>query len=205
MRIKVPAALTAQYGTHLAIGAPVAFGHRGAEWAERAKARRAVRYDITHDPAAKRWYLDASWKQGALTAAPSIEHLRSGPVLGVDVNADHLACCLLDGSGNPVGEPITIRVGTARLAARVAMGGFARRSLPSWIARPMPEARRWSSRTSTSPRPAQVDAKRWAAASGASGSAAPWLVSPPRASAPGLLLAAPARHRDHRCRPRVHQ
>jgi hypothetical protein len=43
--------------------------------------------------------------------------LRTGPVLGVDLNADHLAGCLLDGSGNPVGGPITIPVATAGLAA----------------------------------------------------------------------------------------
>jgi hypothetical protein len=37
--------------------------------------------------------------------------------MGVDLNADHLACCVLDGSGNPVGDPITISVFTAGLAA----------------------------------------------------------------------------------------
>jgi IS605 OrfB family transposase len=36
---------------------------------------------------------------------------------GVDLNADHLACCVLDGSGNPVGAPITIPVATAGLRA----------------------------------------------------------------------------------------
>lgn len=117
LRIKVPAALSAQYGTHLDVRAPVTFGHRGAEWAQRGADRRAVRYDITHDPAKDRWYLDASWKQEVLTAAPSIDELRNGPVLGVDLNADHLAACVLDGSGNPVGEPVTIPVATAGLAA----------------------------------------------------------------------------------------
>ena len=76
-----------------------------------------MRYDITFDPANGRWYLDASWKQDALTAAPAIDELRTGPVLGVDLNADHLACWVLDGSGNPVGEPITIPVDTAGFAA----------------------------------------------------------------------------------------
>ncbi|MBB5163444.1 hypothetical protein [Mycobacterium sp. AZCC_0083] len=117
LRIKVPAALTAQYGTHLNIGAQVAFAHRGAEWAERVGGRRAVRYDISYDSSRGRWYLDASWKQDVLTAAPSIEDLRTGPVLGVDLNADHLACCVLDRSGNPVGEPITIPLDTAGFAA----------------------------------------------------------------------------------------
>jgi hypothetical protein len=79
--------------------------------------RRAVRYDITHDPAKDRWYLNASWKQDAITAAPSLEELRTGPVLGVDLNADHLACSVLDSSGNPVGDPITIPLDTAGLPA----------------------------------------------------------------------------------------
>jgi hypothetical protein len=117
LRIKVPAALAAQYGTHLSVAAPVGFGHRGAEWAARVAGRRAVRYDITYDPAKGRWYLDASWKQDTVVAPPSIEQLRTGPVLGVDLNADHLAACVLDGSGNPVGAPITIPVATAGLRA----------------------------------------------------------------------------------------
>jgi len=117
LRVKVPAALVDRYGSHIDVGAPVAFNHRGAQWIQRVAARRAVRYDISHDPAKDRWYLDASWKQDVLTAAPSIHELRCGPVLGVDLNADHLACAVLDGSGNPVGTPITITVATAGLAA----------------------------------------------------------------------------------------
>jgi hypothetical protein len=38
-------------------------------------------------------------------------------VLGVDLNADHLACCILDGSGNPIRDPITIPIATAGLPA----------------------------------------------------------------------------------------
>ncbi len=116
LRIKVPAALVSQYGTHLDIDASVSFAHRGTEWAQRVAGRRAVRYDITHDPVKDRWYLDASWKQD-VTAPPSIDDLRAGPVLGVDLNADHLACCVLDGSGSPVGDPISIPVDTAGLPA----------------------------------------------------------------------------------------
>jgi IS605 OrfB family transposase len=117
LRIKVPAALSARFGTHLQITAPVGFCHRGGEWAERAAARRAVRYDISYDPAKSRWYLDASWRHDVTAAPASIEQLRTGPVLGVDLNADHLACCVLDGSGNPVGEPVSIHVETAGLPA----------------------------------------------------------------------------------------
>jgi IS605 OrfB family transposase len=117
LRIKVPAALSARLGSHLQIAAPVGFSHRGQEWSERVAARRAVRYDITYDPAKNRWYLDASWKQDVTAAPASLEALRDGPVLGVDLNADHLACCLLDASGNPVGEPASLPVETAGLPA----------------------------------------------------------------------------------------
>ncbi|MDM3928719.1 IS200/IS605 family element transposase accessory protein TnpB [Mycobacterium intracellulare] len=78
--------------------------------------RRAVRYDITFNAEKSRWYLDASW---TITPPPvvDLEVLRAGRVLGVDLNADHLAACVLDASGNPVGEPITIPVETAGLRA----------------------------------------------------------------------------------------
>jgi IS605 OrfB family transposase len=116
LRIKVPAALTDRFGTHLHIATPVAFGHRGQEWAQRVTGRLAVRYDITLDPQRGRWYLDASW---TITAEPvlALDQLRDGDVLGVDLNADHLAACVLDSSGNTVAEPVTIDVQTAGLRA----------------------------------------------------------------------------------------
>jgi IS605 OrfB family transposase len=117
LRIKVPAALSAQFGSHLRITAPAGFSHRGGEWSERVAGRRAVCYDISYDPAKDRWYLDASWRKDLTATPPSIEQLRAGPVLGVDLNADHLACCRLDGSGNPVGAPFSIAVETAGLPA----------------------------------------------------------------------------------------
>lgn len=116
LRIKVPVALVDRFGTHLHIAAPAVFGHRGDEWAARVAGRRAVRYDITFNPTRGRWYLDASW---TLTPAPvdDLEVLRAGRVLGVDLNADHLAACVLDPSGNPIGAPVTIPVQTAGLRA----------------------------------------------------------------------------------------
>ncbi len=116
LQVKVPAALAKQFGTHLQVAAPVRFPHNETEWAARVSARRAVRYDISFDPDRGRWYLDASW---AITPSPTapLQELRNGPVLGVDLNADHLAACVLDRSGNPVGEPITIPVDTAGLRA----------------------------------------------------------------------------------------
>ena len=116
LRIKVPAALADELGTHLVIAAPVQFSHRADEWWARVAARQAVRYDITYDPDRGRWYLDASWKT---SPAPMLEldDLRGGPVLGVDLNADHVAACVLDASGNPIGEPVSIAVDTAGLRA----------------------------------------------------------------------------------------
>ena len=116
LRIKVPADLISALGSHLVIVAPVGFSHRGQQWAARVAARAAVRYDISYDPGRSRWYLDASWKT---TPEPvsELDELRAGPILGVDLNADHLACCVLDGAGNPIGAPMSIEVATAGLAA----------------------------------------------------------------------------------------
>jgi hypothetical protein len=116
LRIKTPAALVDELGTHVVIEAPVRFGHRGADWAARVANRSAVRYDLRYDPARDRWYLDASWTTSP-GPAPTLEQVRAGRVLGVDLNADHLACCVLDACGNPVGQPTSIEVSTAGLSS----------------------------------------------------------------------------------------
>ncbi len=88
----------------------ITFSHRREEWLDRVNAHRAVRYDIVHDPASGRWYLDASWA-APQTALPTPGELAADGVrlLAVDLNADHLAACVVDAHGNPVGEPVTIR------------------------------------------------------------------------------------------------
>ncbi|MGW2628226.1 hypothetical protein ACWC2K_02675 [Streptomyces chattanoogensis] len=87
----------------------VAFHHRREEWLDRAEANRAVRYDIVCDPVRDRWYLDASWSAPAPTLPTPGELAAKGVrLLGVDLNADHLAVCVVDTHGNPVGEPFTI-------------------------------------------------------------------------------------------------
>jgi hypothetical protein len=116
LRIKVPAALADQLGSHVVIAAPVRFAYRGEEWRERIWVRQAVRYDISYDPDRDRWYLDASWKTTP-EPPPALEDLRGGRVLGVDLNADHLAVCVLDACGNPVGDPVSMPVDTDGLAA----------------------------------------------------------------------------------------
>ncbi|MFI1911721.1 hypothetical protein [Nocardia sp. NPDC020380] len=109
LRIKVPAALVDRFGTHLIIGTPVSFSHRREQWQERIRASRAVRYDMVYDPERGRWYLDASWRVEPEPQLP-LAVLRAGRVLGVDMNAGHLAICVVDSSGNPVDEPCTINL-----------------------------------------------------------------------------------------------
>jgi hypothetical protein len=70
LRIKVPAALAGRLGSHVVIGEPIRFSHRGNEWSARVSGRRAVRYDINFDAPRGRWYLDASWKT---TPEPALE------------------------------------------------------------------------------------------------------------------------------------
>ncbi|BCY09379.1 hypothetical protein [Actinoplanes sp. L3-i22] len=85
---------------------PVAFTHRAGQWADRVTADRSVRYDIRFDAVRGRWYLDASWTVPAYT--PGLDALAGGRLLGIDLNADHLAAHVIDAHGNPVGAPITI-------------------------------------------------------------------------------------------------
>lgn len=105
--VKLPAPL-AEYanGTHgrYTLAARVSFPHRGEERADRMEGNRAVAYRIHYDVDRGRWYLDASWQRKDLPIVP-LDTLRSGGVIGVDTNAEHLAAWHLDAHGNPVGEP----------------------------------------------------------------------------------------------------
>ena len=193
LRIKVPAALAAQHGTHVRIAAPVTFPHRSQQWAARVAARRAVRYDITYDPANDRWYLDASWKQDAVTAAPCDRRAAHRPGVGCrsQRRSPGLLCAgrIRQPGRGPDHDPRRHRRSAPH---RGVMGGSARRSPPCSMPRPTPGALRWSSRTSTSPMPALPAGTRWAAAPGGNGSAAPWPASPPRASGPASRRWRPA-------------
>jgi hypothetical protein len=88
------------------LSAPVVFNYRADQWAAQA-ATGAVRYDISYQPDRGRWYLDASWRLPA-AELPSLEELRQERTLAVDLNADHVACGVLDSAGNPVGKPTTV-------------------------------------------------------------------------------------------------
>jgi hypothetical protein len=118
LELKLPAPLA-----HLAnrphgryrLSCPVAFPYRGDDVAAQA-ATGAVRYDITHDPATGRWYLDASWTT-APRPVPAIEVLRQYPVVAVDVNAGHLALTVVAPDGNMLRAPFTVPLELAGLPA----------------------------------------------------------------------------------------
>ncbi|MFD5364818.1 IS200/IS605 family accessory protein TnpB-related protein [Streptomyces tendae] len=82
----------------------ISFAHRGQEWADRVAANRAVAYRIHHDATRGRWYVTASWQKPVTRTIPLAAALAQG-VIGVDMNADHLAAWRLNTHGNPVGDP----------------------------------------------------------------------------------------------------
>ena len=84
----------------------VGFAYRAAQWAAQA-ASAAVAYTIWLDPGRDRWYLDAAWRLPA-RPVPPLADLREHRSLGVDLNADHLACWVLNPAGDPLGPPVTI-------------------------------------------------------------------------------------------------
>ncbi|MFF3715894.1 IS200/IS605 family accessory protein TnpB-related protein [Streptomyces prasinus] len=105
--IRLPAPLrhlaNAPHGRYVLTG-QVRFAHRGQEWADRIEANRAVAYRIHYDTDRARWYVTASWQIPVSPTVPMAAALAHG-VIGVDMNADHLAAWRLDTRGNPVGEP----------------------------------------------------------------------------------------------------
>ncbi|MFE4922509.1 IS200/IS605 family accessory protein TnpB-related protein [Streptomyces sp. NPDC056661] len=105
--IKLPAPLAhlanARHGRYT-LTARVGFAHRGAEWADRITANRAVAYRIHLNTERGRWYLTASWQRPAIQTIP-LETARARGMIGVDTNADHFAAYRLDRHGNPVGGP----------------------------------------------------------------------------------------------------
>ncbi|MDX3412402.1 MULTISPECIES: transposase [Streptomyces] len=105
--LRLPAPLAhlanAAHGRYVLTG-QVVFAHRGQEWVDRVAAHRAVAYRIHHDTIRARWYVTASWQKPVTRTVPLATALAEG-VIGVDMNADHLAASHLDLHGNPVGNP----------------------------------------------------------------------------------------------------
>jgi hypothetical protein len=102
------------------LSCPVGFTYRGSDAAAQA-ATGAIRYDITFDPARRRWYLDASWKTPA-TGPVTLAQARQGTVVAVDVNAGHLAVAVLNPDGNQAGAPYTIGLPLAGLPSSTRDG-----------------------------------------------------------------------------------
>ncbi|MDT7839226.1 transposase [Streptomyces justiciae] len=105
--IKLPAPLAhlanAPHGRYV-LTARVVFAHRGETWRDRITANRAVAYRIHEDVDRDRWYLTASWTLPPVQAVP-LATVRANGLIGVDMNADHLAAWRLDAHGNPVSAP----------------------------------------------------------------------------------------------------
>ncbi|MFF9016303.1 IS200/IS605 family accessory protein TnpB-related protein [Streptomyces sp. NPDC014870] len=105
--IKLPTPLAdwanAPHGRYV-LAARVRISHRGQEWADRVEANRAVAYRIHYDTGRQRWYVDASWQIPPTQTIPLEAALTQG-VIGVDMNADHLAAWRLDIHSNPIGRP----------------------------------------------------------------------------------------------------
>ncbi|MET7313347.1 IS200/IS605 family accessory protein TnpB-related protein [Streptomyces sp. NPDC005571] len=105
--IKLPAPLAhlanSKHGRYT-LTARIAFAHRGAQWADRIEANRAVAYRIHLDTDRGRWYLTASWQRPVVQTIP-LETARARGMVGVDTNADHFAAYRLDRHGNPIGDP----------------------------------------------------------------------------------------------------
>jgi hypothetical protein len=109
LEIKLPVALAGlanQPHGRYRLSLPVSFPYRGDEVAAQAMSG-AIRYDILLRPERHRWYLDASWTSPPKPAV-DFHQLRHESVVGVDLNADHLAAMVVDPSGNPVGQPVSV-------------------------------------------------------------------------------------------------
>jgi hypothetical protein len=109
------------------LACPVTFHHRRDEWAVQA-ATGPVRYDISYEPSRNRWYLDASWQTEAVQPPP-LDELRRSQALGVDLNAEHLACWVLDSSGNRLDSPTPFLSTWTPCRPAPEMVGYGRRSL----------------------------------------------------------------------------
>ena len=120
--IKVPTDLVPVLGAKLRLAVPVGFVLRGQEWADRVANRQAIRYDIVYDAAKGLWFLRASWSYRDAAPTPPLAALRSGRIIGVDLNAENLTAGIIDPSGNPVGTPTIIPLLVAGLPTTVRDG-----------------------------------------------------------------------------------
>jgi hypothetical protein len=79
----------------------------------------AIRDDISYtaDSGQRRWYLAAAWTFPPVEVVPTVAELVGSGVVGIDLNADHLAVWVVDRRGNPTGAAHTISLDLADLPA----------------------------------------------------------------------------------------
>jgi IS605 OrfB family transposase len=110
LTVSVPPPVAAALGVpaRVTLAAPAVLRHGGDELA----ARTAARFDIerVERNGEVRWHLRASWSLPPETT-PTRAAVTAAGVLGVDLNADHLAAHVVDRCGNPVGAPHRIELG----------------------------------------------------------------------------------------------
>lgn len=81
------------------------FTHHQDQWRRAHEGKEAIQYQVIYEPGKGRWYLEATFKAVACQRPPTLD---TGRVVGVDLNADHLAVWCKDKYGNPLGRPIRV-------------------------------------------------------------------------------------------------
>jgi hypothetical protein len=110
-------------GRYILSGTAV-FSYRADEWRARITGGKPVAYVIARKPCRGGRYLTASWGCPPTTAdalcqpRPNDDVRADGPVVGVDLNEDHLALRRLDAHGNPAGPPHRIDLDLTGSSAR---------------------------------------------------------------------------------------
>jgi IS605 OrfB family transposase len=112
LTVSVPKPVQARFGcgSQVRLTHPVPLHHRRKELEERLSARCAVRLDVdfaTDRRGREHVMLRVAWVRPAEPAL-TLQQARLGGLVGVDLNADHLAATRLDQDGNPVGRPVRI-------------------------------------------------------------------------------------------------
>jgi hypothetical protein len=106
------------------------FSYRADDWQERITGGKSVSYTITRKPDRAGRYITAAWATDPVIEKfwvstdtdtdtdADTEVYTDKPVVGVDLNADHLALRRLDVHGNPVGAPERIDIDCTGTSSR---------------------------------------------------------------------------------------
>jgi hypothetical protein len=126
LTISVPHPVAEQFGvqSRVQLRHPVALHHRSRELEQRLAQRLAVRVDVeprTDKKGRPRTYLRVSWVRPATEATP-LDTARAGGVIGVDLNADHLAATRVDTAGNPIGRPVNVPLDLSGASTKIRDG-----------------------------------------------------------------------------------